>query len=132
MSVDSFIARMRNRHVALSRGRCAITRPAGAPVHDPATNDYTPPAAATVYEGTCNLVPLQSLASIDEQAGERLHLQLHSVRLPADAPDIHVGDVITITSSLDAELVDRALVVREVPYSDYLVSRRVVAELIIG
>lgn len=133
MTIDSFIARMRRRHVEVSRGACVITRPSGqAPVYDPATHDYTPPAAVQVYEGSCNIVPLQSFAVVDEQASERVHMQMHSVRLPYDSPEMRVGDLIEVTDSLDAELVGRTLVVREVPYSDYLVSRRLVAELVIA
>lgn len=111
MTMRRALARGRRRHLALMIDTCEITRSGGAQVWDPVTGSYTTPPPGQVYAGACRVKPWA--AGEDTQAAEhQIALRRYWVELPWDAPEqVEVGDVVTVTSSTDAWLVDRPLVV---------------------
>jgi hypothetical protein len=76
---------------------CTITRP-GEPVTDPDTGDVTN-SAETVYAGKCKVQSKDSATSSPEAGEHTFTVVSRQVHIPANAADVHDGDVVTITAS---------------------------------
>lgn len=85
-----------------------ISRPAAAGDWDPTTGivNQTPPAL--VWEGPATINP-SSGSTGGDAAGQDIHGTKLDVTIRHHTPDIHVGDVVTVTSSDDPHLVDVTL-----------------------
>lgn len=111
----------------LHTATCTITRPAGAPVYDPETNSYTPGSTIEVYAGPCQVLP--SGGERVQQFGEGpITTREHTVSIADLTVDARVGDTVTVTATRDPLLVDRRLVVLDVPKSEHVTVRRLVCE----
>jgi hypothetical protein len=86
---------------------------------DPETGELLlpDPDADLVYAGRCKLAPTLPGA--------------YSCGLPWDSPEPAIGDVVTVDSTRrDPDLVGKTLVVRDVLYSTFLVSRKLTLEIV--
>lgn len=124
MSREALIARGR---AAAERGMvdaCTIRRVVGESRDDfsgTVTDDYD-----DLYAGKCRVQ--QALAqAASEDAGEDYVLLLRlEVQLPMSVDGLRVGDVVTITSSaLDADLVGRVFLIRDLFHKTHATARRV-------
>lgn len=97
-------------------GRCTITR-------------GTHPNVSTVSSGVpCLVLPSTSLTrEVDVAAGGQVTLNMYEVHLPVDT-DVARDDVLTVTTSRDADLVGRWLRVFEVVVGEWTSSRTVICE----
>lgn len=104
MSLDSHIARSRQRTVDVMRDECTITRRVGTPVFDPDTGEYEQ-ATITVYTGRCRVRSFTWEGS-DVQAGQQeVRLQGARAVLPFDTP-VEKDDVLTVSVTLyDSSLI---------------------------
>lgn len=135
MSLDSAVARFRQRQADLFRDEATIAAP-GARVFNPTTNSYSTPAGATRYAGPCLIRPLgvgggATHAQVEAQETNVSLLRLLA-KFPANTP-VELDDVVTVTSSTyDAALADRSFVVVAVDVDGAQVSRRVTIEANLG
>ena len=110
---------------------CTITRESEAGTTDPDTGEWTPGNPTTIYTGPCRATP----ATADERllvVGERaITSRRYSVAVQYDTADIEVGDVITITTAVDAGLVGMGLRVLDVMYASEQWERVLSAEEIL-
>lgn len=79
---------------------CAITRPAsaGTPVFDEATATSQHPAPASIYSGVCRITRAPLSATTTVVADRPVNNARYVVGIPADAPPVQDGDIITITA----------------------------------
>jgi hypothetical protein len=108
---------------------CTIGRPAGDPVFDPSTGDYTDPAETPVYSGRCLAVPTGG-DRVQEFGEGPVTLRSYIVTIMDLAADVQVGDTVTVTSSSRDPLLGDSLelVVLDVPKSELATARRLVCE----
>lgn len=128
MSRASVLARGRAAALAGMVDTCAITR-----VTSHATNPDTgvvTPTVATIYTGVCRIQQRTAGDARTADAGEAYQLLLRmELQLPNSATGIAVGDVATITASVnDADLVGRQFRVRELAHKSEATSRRLGVE----
>ncbi|MFG1659078.1 DUF6093 family protein [Micromonospora chersina] len=95
---------------------CAITRPAsaGTPVFDEATARSQHPAAASVYTGACRITRAPLSAANVVVADRPVDNARYVVAIPADAPLVQAGDLVTLTAC-DG---DPAIVGQPMPVTD--------------
>jgi ribulose 1,5-bisphosphate carboxylase large subunit-like protein len=112
-------ARWSEYHRATATGTmtatCQITRRATAGTTD-AAGTYTPASPTTIYTGVCRVQALatrQQVVVIGE-AQETQHRYLVTIRY--DAADIHIGDLVHVTASVDGGLIGRQLRVVDATY----------------
>lgn len=106
--LTDFIARGRAAHELVMTDTCTVTRP-GSRTYNPTTQQYAD-TTTTVYTGPCRI---KIWRGQDEQAAEaEVNVQRYYLDLPLTgvAPDVKRYDKVTITSSLNAALVGRVLV----------------------
>jgi hypothetical protein len=97
MSAEAVVLAGRTEAEALMLDTCTITRP-GEPVTDPDTGDVTN-SAETVYAGKCKVQSKDSATSSPEAGEHTFTVVSRQVHIPANAADVHDGDVVTITAS---------------------------------
>lgn len=112
MSRESLLVRARAAAVRGMTDTCTITRPA-----DGAVDENTGRVAVTtqtIYTGACRVQSMRA-QSRAEEVGEDYKLLLPlEVQLPITVTGLLVGDIITITASVnDADLVGRKMRVRD-------------------
>jgi len=79
--------------------------------------------------GRCKFSPSKS-AIPNRQGGLDIKVGEYNCGLPWDAPVVEIGDVVECLSSRrDPELVDKQFTVKDVVYSTFLVSRKLLLEL---
>lgn len=109
-----------------------ITRPgSGSGTLDPSSNDYTPPASTTIYTGACRV--RKPTTGREEQIvfGDiNTTITRHIVNLPVEAPIVNLGDVFTLTSTNDPQILNVALRVVAVVSKSVLMYRQLGLELI--
>ncbi len=128
MTPRLLIGHLRHREARLFDSACTVTRPGeGEPVFDPDTGTYVNPPAVEVYTGPCLVRPVERASRVVEAGGAAVSLRTYDVTLPAGTP-VEVADTVTVTVSPDAGLVGQAMRVLDVPYDEWQVNRRVVAE----
>jgi hypothetical protein len=132
MTVGSVLARGRTAARQLMTDTITISRVTGQ-VYNPATLDYDP-TTATLYTGPADVKPLD-LQNREVQAGEReVAVRSFDVKLPFGtaaanvAGDFTRGDVVTVTSSADASLIGRMLVVTGVGHGGRRTARHLDVE----
>jgi hypothetical protein len=117
-----------DRAMADSATEVAITRaPVGPPVFDPQTGDLTPVVPTLVYAGPCLLTPVGDRVTVEVRGGEDESSTRFQLSVPLDAPEVLVGDEVTITSDPDPRAVDRSLWVSQVLYGSGVARRSCIA-----
>lgn len=105
---------------------CEITRQLGEPVFNPDTGRYDTPPPVGVYAGMCRVKP--AYAASETQAGEQeIVLRRYTIVLPYGGDPIAVDDTVTVTTSDDAWLVGRPLIVSAVELATAATARRITA-----
>lgn len=122
-----------SRESALARGQagaqagmvdaCVITRTTGETT---GAGGVITPTTSTLYTGRCR-VQFKPMQGSGTDVGEAyLLLVRREVQLPMSVTGLREGDRITITAApLDADLVGKAYVVRDVESKTHLTARRV-------
>jgi hypothetical protein len=87
---------------------CIITRGGGPGTVDPNGN-WTPTAGTTVYTGKCRIQAAGMADRVAVVGEEQITTGLYHAAVPHDAPQIQVGDVITVTAAEDPRLTGRHL-----------------------
>lgn len=128
MTRASVLARGRAFALAGFIDTCTITRVTSV-VTDPDTGVQTP-TTETVYEGVCRVQQRSPGGARPADAGEAYLLMLQmELQLPNSATGIVVGDVATITASVnDVDLVGREFRVRELAHKSEATARRIGVE----
>lgn len=122
------IRRVRHRERSMFDTAATVTRPGeGDPIFNPDTGEYDDPPPTIVYDGACLVRATPAAARVVESGGVAVSLRTYDVTLPHGVA-VEDGDTVTVTASADPGLVGRALVVLDVPYDEYAVNRRAVAE----
>lgn len=116
---DPMLAMLRRDETDLFLSECKITDPSDGFVD--ADGNWQPPTA-DVYSGPCQFHPAMAAVRDVESAGEKTAIHPYRIKVPANT-DARVGHVVQITACPDAQAVDRAFTVMEVPYSQWQVSR---------
>lgn len=122
-NLDSLAAYSGRQHTAT----CTITRAGGDPVRNEETGQLEPPAPTTVYAGPCLVTP-EGGDRVVEFGGEPTVIRSYTVSISDLTVDVHVEDLVTITDSRDPLAVGRELRVLDVPKSELVTVRRMVAE----
>lgn len=128
MTVDSAIARFRERQASLFRDDATVTRGGGGGTLDPNTGIWTPNTGTTVYSGPC-LFRSAASAGIDVQlGGTEIRLRQTQVKFPANTP-VQVDDmVIPTVSTYDAALVGVPFRVTDVIRDGWQIARVCILE----
>lgn len=110
-------------------GECEITRPGdGDTTYDPDTRVSEPPGPVEVYEGACEIRPLEQQFRQVAQGGEPVTIHRYMVTVPHDTA-VEDGDLVKVTASEgDSDLAGRFLYVKDVQFDDWQVNRRFVVE----
>lgn len=99
-----------------------VTRGAAtAPVFDPATGIMTSAVGVVVYQGPCRLrqpTPQESQALFGEA---QVSISKFIAVLPHTVAGVRIGDVITLTSSADLDLLGVKFRVTAIPLSTYTI-----------
>jgi hypothetical protein len=109
MNLAAVVARGQARHLRLMLDACTVTRPDPGTTYNPVTQQYDG-TFTTVYTGPCRI---KIWRGQDEEAAEQeVNVQRYYLDLPLSvtAPDVRRRDTVTITSSLNAALVGRVLI----------------------
>ncbi|OLT24414.1 hypothetical protein BJF79_13815 [Actinomadura sp. CNU-125] len=111
---------------------CRITRTDGDGTVG-ADGTWTPPAATTVYTGPC-MVIAPSFERNPRVSAEQTQMTRrdYMVSVPWDVPEIHIGDVITVTSAVDPRLAGRTFAVTGLEYESEQWQRTMLAEEVEG
>lgn len=108
-----------------------ITRPGGgAGTIDPVTGDYTPSALSAVYSGACRVRKPDAITQQVVFGDVSATVARYVVNLPYDAPLMQVGDVFTLTSSDDPEILNVGMRVASVVGKSALMYRQLGIEVI--
>lgn len=124
MSRDSLLAR---GQAAAERGMvdaCTITRTRVTSTNEDTGHQAT--TTTTVYSGRCRTQQHSPSGVRPTNAGEKHQLQLpNELQLPVSVTGVRTGDIVTITSSRDADLVGRTFKARELMHKTDATSRRI-------
>lgn len=123
MSRTSVLARAQAAAERRMFDACTIRRITGA-VADPDTGRETP-TYTVLYTGKCRIQQATAQAQ-REDVGEDHQLLLRlEVQLPTSVTGLQVGDQVTVTSSLDADLVGRTFRAHDLAHKTEVSARRV-------
>ena len=124
MSVEGALARGRVAAEALMVDACTIgRRGSGGSVDD--TSGVITPDRDVVYTGKCRVQQRQA-SSGEQRPGEDFQLLVSvEVQLPMSVTGLEVGDQVTITASIDPELVGEVFLIRDLFAKTHATSRRV-------
>lgn len=126
MSLDSVIARARQRKKQLSRSTCTIRRPSER-TFDAETGNYIDSVGELVYSDWCIVKPAGREGD-DIAAGEaESRVNDYTVEIEANTPAL-INDVVSFPSSADAGLLDKTMRVSDVPLDEQQVNRVLVCE----
>ena len=92
-----------------------ITRSAAAGTWDPATGLVSQSPADLVWQGTATITPSRAFGDKDA-AGQNIFTQGTDVLVTLHTPALHVGDVVTVTTSDDPALANTVMRVLDVAY----------------
>jgi len=131
MLTDAELAGMRATSAGALPDTCSIERAAAdPPTFNHTTGSYDLAAPTVVYDGPCRL-RAPTAAQLEVIFGDSdTTRQRFVLTLPADVPDIQLGDVAFVTSSSDPHIGRRAFRVSAVPSGSWLIDRRVGVEVI--
>jgi len=106
--------------------RCQITRAGEGTLNE--TTGVFEGASDLLYEGECLVLAAHRDFRRVDFGGDQRTLHMYDVKLPLSVMSITEGDILTVTSSADPGLTGRHLVIRDIPYDEWRVSRNLVAE----
>lgn len=109
---------------------CTVTRVTGKSTSR--TTMQVTPTTVEVYAGACRVRPEATQAAQVELVERAAFTRRLVVSLPQATTGVQVDDVITITASVDAELVGARLVVRAVDVGTHRTARRLSCEEVAG
>jgi len=123
---SSEMTRLRADLAATLPDQGTVTRPSAASF-DKETLEYAENAGTEVWSGACRVQPTGSdrVVAYGEQP---ITVRSYHATLPHDADGIEVDDVLVLSSSVDADLVGRALRVLDVQPSSLEAARRLLVE----
>ena len=85
-------------------GTCTIThRPTGGGTTGP-TGNYTPPTAATIYDGPCRIIPVRTDERLRAIGGTQQTHRRYQVSIRYDADALAVGDIVTVNEAADPQM----------------------------
>lgn len=122
MSRESVLARGRTAAELGMRDTCTVGRE-GDPVTD-ADGDVTR-TSTTLYTGKCRVQQHQATADRQDIGEDNLLLLRIEVQLPMSVTGLEVGDEITVTASVDADLVGRVFRIHDLAHKTDATARRV-------
>jgi hypothetical protein len=126
VSIRSTVANGRALATQLMTDYAEVHRPSSAPVLNEATGALTPPSATLVHEGPCRVRVAGDQNEGRMVFGERqLTTIRHAIWFPTDAPELYIGDLITVYPSGDRQLATRPLRVLSVSAQSHLHYREV-------
>jgi hypothetical protein len=107
---------------------CRIVQSGSAPIFNPTTGDYTPSDGTTVYDGPCR-VKRETTPERQVEAGDApVLLRRYVVSVPLSVVGVKHGMPVAITASGDPDLVNVALVVRDVGRGTTVTARRLICQ----
>jgi hypothetical protein len=104
-----------------------LLRGGGTQVLDETTGELTSTVGFPVWSGPCLVEPAQSDGSNPEIGDQQVGIVPFTVTVPLALTEIRPGDLFKVTSSRDARLLTRTLVVKAVRASSTEVTREVLA-----
>jgi hypothetical protein len=81
----------------------------------------------TIYEGPCLVRPADRDVRQVTFEEQRKSVHIYNVQFPKNTP-VEVGDVVVVTKATDSALLGRSLVVRDVLFDEWQISREAVCE----
>ena len=129
MAVDLSFAR--EAVAGLASDECRIDRDAGTSddTFNPTTGTWTSTTPTVVYDGPCWVRDGLSAANRRvQEGGTEATEQQWVVKLPDMTADVAVGDLVTITASVDERLVGRRFVVRDIGGGSFKVARTLMCD----
>lgn len=130
MSRESVLARGRAAALAGMIDTCTIIRQANGAVDE--NTGRIQRSEQPVYEGVCRVQNQRAMSRTEDVGEDRALLLPLEIQLPVTATGLCVGDVITITASVnDPDLVGRVLAIRDLAHKSEATARRVRAEEVI-
>lgn len=111
----------------LHTATCTITRPGGEPVWNDETGTYEPAADVTVYSGACLVTPTGG-DRVQEFGEGPVVTRQYTISIEDLTADVQVEDTITITDSRDPLAEGRTMRVLDIPKSELVTVRRLIAE----
>jgi hypothetical protein len=127
VSRESLVARGRMAAEAGMRDACTIRRDTKTSVTDPVTGENTP-IWDGLYAGKCRVQQTSPAASRHDVGEDSVLLQPLVVAVPIAVTGIEPTDEITITASIDPDLVGRVFLVKAVTHKTDLTARRLGVE----
>lgn len=124
----SEIAGMRETSASALPDTCVIARAVGEPELDETTGDADPPAPVTIYTGPCRVRPRDTQAQDVEIGNLHDTTADYVATLPHDAAGIEVDDFLTVTVSIDSDMVGRSFRITHVGWSSWQIDRRLTLE----
>jgi hypothetical protein len=106
-----------------------ITRP-GADTFDAGTGLITAGASTTIYTGSMRVRPTSLIGSEPQFGEEQVTLSRYVVTVPYDTTSVRIDDVVTVTESDDADLVERTLRVTVIPLGTFMLDKRFTCEVV--
>lgn len=136
MTAESTTLAGRAEIEALMVDECTITRGGDTGTMNETTLQYDDPEpGTTVYTGKCRVKHASGQASdrVIQYGEQAVSLWPFQVSIPVSVTGVQVDDIVTITSStLDPDLVDTELRVRDVVRGTHITARRLGCELNAG
>lgn len=128
MSLDSAIARFRQRQADLFRDEADVTRPATTGTLDPVTGVWTPDPPTAIYSGACLLRAFTWEGTDVAAGGQEVRLRRVRAKFPVDT-DIQHNDVVVPTiSTYDDSLVGVSFRVTDAFRDGWQISRVAIIE----
>ena len=109
-------------------GTCTIThRPAAGGTTGP-TGNYTPPAAVTIYDGPCRIIPVRTDERLRARGGTQQTNRRYQVSIRYDADALTLGDILTITEAQDPQMAGMKLRIIDLRYGTEQWERDLIAD----
>lgn len=127
---DDQFDRMAGTVASTHSATCTITKPdpdAPDPTMDPETGLYPDPAAITVYTGPCSVRPTGG-DRVQEFGEGPVVTRQYTVGITDLTAAVEPGHDVTIDTCRDPQIVDKTLVVLDVPKSELVITRQLICE----
>jgi hypothetical protein len=124
MSRASVLARGQAAALIGMRDACTVTRVDTSGTTNPATG-YPTSSATTLYTGQCRVQQHQATADTKDIGEDQQFLLRVEVQLPMTVTGLEVGDLITITTSIDPDLPGRVFRIHDLAHKTDATARRV-------
>lgn len=130
MSRESVLARGRAAALAGMIDTCTIIRQTNGAMDE--NTGRIQRSEQPIYEGVCRVQNQRAMSRTEDVGEDRALLLPLEIQLPVTATGLCVGDIITITASVnDPDLVGRVLAIRDLAHKSEATARRVRAEEVI-